>query len=192
MLSMPESGLIAFYRNEGVDHRRRSLRDVRGFDLDHLEHTHDFIQWLFPLPEPSSANAFSPLLSREDMNRFRSDPSMQAELLRSFTLMLRFFGLALMKPATPGTLTVIRADDFAERCAVWLYPGSHNFLRITRILRSLTLLGCPAHAAALLQCLDDVYSSNRDAVGLRTMHYWRSAVVLGANGPTQFSDDALG
>ena len=175
---MPESGLIAFYRNEGVDHRLRSLRDVRGFDLDQLEHTHDFIQWLFPLPEPSSANASAPLLSREDLNLFRSDASLRAELLRSFALMLRFFGLALMKPATPGTLTIIRAGDFAERCAVWLYPGSHNFLRITRILRSLTLLGCAAHAAAFLQCLDDIYSYNRDAVGLRTMQYWRSAVVM--------------
>ncbi len=175
---MPDSGLIAFYRNEEVDHRLRSLRDVRGFDLDLLEHTHDYIQWLFPLPEPSSANAFAPLLSREDMNRFRSDASMRTELLRSFALMLRFFGLALMEPATPGTLTVVRADDFAERCAVWLYPGSHNFLRITRILRSLTLLGCPAHATAFLQRLDDIHASNCDAVGLRTMQYWRSALVM--------------
>ena len=47
--------VTAFLEGEGVDARGRSIFDVLGMDNVALERTHDFIQWLFPLPEPSAA-----------------------------------------------------------------------------------------------------------------------------------------
>ena len=173
---MAESKLIAFYRQAGTDHRGRSLAHIRGLSLEELEATHDFIQWLFPLPEPSSASEDAPLLSQADIRRFTSDQFLRAELVLSLEVMLRFFGLRLRGREGALKPEVGRAEDFAERRLIWLYAHSHNFLRITRILRALYLLGCSAQAAAFLRCLESIYAEFDDAVGARTMTYWRNAV----------------
>ncbi len=64
--------------------------------------------------------------------------------------------------------------DFARRAPVWLYPGSHNFLRISRILRCLRLLGLPEEAAALLAFLEDLHRRHPELVPSPTIGYWRS------------------
>jgi len=176
---MPESHLILFYRHQGTDHRGRSLVDIRCLSLEELEETHDFIQWLFPLPAPSSASDDAPLLSQADISLFKSDQSLRTELLLSFGVMLRFFGLACRDEAGAVTPEIVRAADFTERRRIWLYSHSHNFLRITRILRALSLLGCSAHAVAFGRCLDGIYGDFRDVVGPRTIAFWRSAAPGG-------------
>ena len=72
------------------------LSDIHGFDFHELEFNHDYIQWLFPLPEPSGANASAPLLSKDDIAAFASDESLRKALLQSFELMLQFYGLDLV------------------------------------------------------------------------------------------------
>ena len=67
---MPDSRVLEFYRGHGRDHRGRLLADILGFDFYELEFHHDYIQWLFPLPEPSGANASAPLLTDEDIAAF--------------------------------------------------------------------------------------------------------------------------
>ncbi|MBI3490725.1 MAG: hypothetical protein HY047_02870 [Acidobacteria bacterium] len=169
------SRLVAFYRHQGTDHRGRSLDDIRAMSVDALEATHDFIQWLFPLPEPSSASADAPLLTPEDIRQFNADRMLRDELSRSLAVMLRFYGFASREHAGPGGVEIVRATGFAARGRIWLHPHSHNFLRITRILRALHLLGCADHAIALLGCLEDVYAEFPDTIGPRTIAFWRSA-----------------
>ena len=60
---MHESFVVSSIEVEGRDHRGRLLSHILGFSLDELEFHHDYIQWLFPLPEPSGANPSAPLLS---------------------------------------------------------------------------------------------------------------------------------
>ena len=55
--------IVTFLEGEGPDDRGRSLFDVLAFDDAALERNHDFIQWLFPLPEPSSAVPDAPVLT---------------------------------------------------------------------------------------------------------------------------------
>jgi hypothetical protein len=50
------SRLLAFYRGQAPDDAGRWLKDIWEWDDEQLETTHDFIQWLFPLPEPSRFN----------------------------------------------------------------------------------------------------------------------------------------
>jgi hypothetical protein len=169
------SGLAAFYRGDGRDHRGRSLSDIHELDVHELELTHDYIQWLFPLPEPSAANASAPLLSNDDINQFQSDGSLRKRLLQSLELMLSYLGLELAD--ANGAASVRRADHFDERRQAWLHAGNHNFLRISRILRSLTLLGCRRHASAFLQCLEEIYAETPEAIGNTTIGYWRRAVT---------------
>jgi hypothetical protein len=172
---MRESSLVAFYRGDGRDHRGRLLSHIHQYSFDDLERHHDYIQWLFPLPEPSGANPWAPLLTEEDAAAFQGDESLRASLLRSFQLMLQFYGLEL--EAGADHVEIRRAAGFDDRRRIWLTPGNHNFLRLTRILRSLSLLGEGRHAAALLKCLDAIYADEARIIGTTTMGYWRGAVV---------------
>ena len=52
--------LIAFYCGEGRDHKGRCLEDIWALSPFWLEHTHDYIQWLFPIPEAGRFNALLP------------------------------------------------------------------------------------------------------------------------------------
>jgi hypothetical protein len=171
---MPESQLIAFYRGLGPDNSGRYLRDVQQQSLQDLEAIHNYIQWLFPLPEPSAAVPDSPVLTLQDRVEFRKDAGLRAALLQSFAIMLRFYGLELAD--INGQLRVTPAPSFPGRSQVWLTPHNHNFLRLTRILRSLNQLGCERHARALLEALQDLYERHSAAIGSTTFRYWQMAI----------------
>ena len=52
--------LVAFYQQRAADHQGRTRARIWAFADDVLEATHDYIQTLFPLPEPSRFNARAP------------------------------------------------------------------------------------------------------------------------------------
>ena len=150
------------------------LSHIYQYSFDSLERHHDYIQWLFPLPEPSGANPSAPLLSSDDIAAFAKYDSLRNALLQSFVLMLQFYGLELK--GRGDDVEVVRGDHFDERSRVWLTGGNHNFLRISRILRSLSLLGLGSHARAFLTCLEDIHEDEARIIGTTTMGYWRRAV----------------
>jgi|SRR5689334_9341048 len=161
--------LLEFYNGTGSDDRGRRIEDVWRFSRDELEDIHDYIQWLFPLAERSAFNPGAPLLDDTTIQRFRTDATLRGNMERSLRLMLAFYGLEI------AGVSIRRASNFAERSANWLTPGNHNFLRLTRILKSLSLLGLGERAAQLLDCLEEVYAANEDTIGARTMGFWRRA-----------------
>jgi Opioid growth factor receptor (OGFr) conserved region len=164
------SRLVDFYRGVKTDIEGRLLMDVLAWPDDDLEEVHDFIQWLFPLPEPSQYNSDAPLLTNEDIAAFKSDPVLQANLMKSFERILAFFGLAL----SDGKVVV--GQNFTARVAdAWASPN-HNWLRISRIFRSLTLLGMEAHAQALYEWLGATYTSREFPISADTIRYWTEAV----------------
>ena len=155
------------------------MGDILAWDNARLEAVHDYIQWLFPLPEPSAFNAVAPVLLAEDIAAFRSDPVLQGRLLAAFRRMLRFYGFELGTDlGTDGARPeVLEAHDFAVRTREWLTPGNHNMLRITRVLRCVALLGLPAHARAFLTALERLYDAgSASVIGALTMRYWRDAI----------------
>jgi hypothetical protein len=165
------SALVEFYRGSGTDSEGRRLDAILAWGDGRLEAVHDFIQWLFPLPEPSRFNPDAPLLTAEDISAFRQDPRLRANLRRSFERILSFLGLAR---AADGE--VLEGPNFASRAPdVWVYPN-HNWLRITRILRSLYLLGLETEARALYRRLADFHSRRRFPIGDDTFQYWSGAV----------------
>lgn len=165
------SPLLSFYRNSGTDHAGRTLADIRAFDHGELESHHDYIQWLFPLPEGSGVLPQAPRLSAADVAPFRNEVNLRIELLRSLDQMLDFYGLQ----RAPGP-SVAPAENFAVRIPHWLTPGNHNFLRLTRIMRSLTLLGCRAEASALHGFLVEIVGQLPGVVSARTLDFWARAV----------------
>jgi hypothetical protein len=150
------------------------LSHIHQYAFDDLERHHDYIQWLFPLPEPSGANPDAPLLSAGDIACFTSDQALRRMLVRSFELMLQFYGLELEGGDDPA---VVRGEGFVARSNVWLTHGNHNFLRISRMLRSLSLVGCARYSSAFLDFLEDIYAENPDTIGQTTLEYWRRAVA---------------
>jgi hypothetical protein len=164
------SQLIDFYRGEGTDAEGRRLDDILAWSNGRLEAVHDFIQWLFPLPEPSRFNADAPLLTPEDIAAFRQDPALRANLRRSFERILLFLGLQEQDgEVVEGPNLVRRAQD------VWDHPN-HNWLRVTRILRSLRLLGLEAEAQALYRRLEEFHANRRFPIRDDTFRFWTGAV----------------
>ena len=170
---MPPS-LLRFYTG-GTDDRGRTLDDILAWDDARLEAVHDYIQWLFPSPEPSAFNTSAPRLSAQDIAAFRDDPALQGRLLAAFRRMLEFYGFEL--GGGDARPEVLETRGPTARARAWLTPGNHNMLRITRILRCLTLLGLTAHARAFLGALERLYDAGAaPAIGTVTMRYWRDAV----------------
>lgn len=87
--------LLDFYRGQATDAEGRFITDIWAWKDDDLEAVHDFIQWLFPLPEPSQFNPDAPLLSEADIDTFKSDPVLRANLVKSFERILVFLGFSL-------------------------------------------------------------------------------------------------
>ena len=163
------SRLLSFYR--GTDAEGRRLEEIWSWDDGELEAVHDFIQWLFPLPEPSRFNPDAPLLTETDIAAFRGDEQLRANLRRSFERILTFLGLALSEDGK-----VVEGPNFARRARdLWAYPN-HNWLRVTRILRSLRLLGLEDEAQALYERLAEFHRGRRFPITADTFRYWAEAL----------------
>jgi len=158
VFSMLNSRIIAFYSGTEPDHRGRYLHEIQRWADDQLEAVHDYIQWLFPLPEPSGFNLAAPVLNRQSIQEFRTRPDLQEKLRVSFLRMMDFYGLDVR---SGEQVTVNRTSNFAAKATVWLSPGNHNHLRITRILRCLSLLGLEAEAKAFFDCLSEILKMSR-------------------------------
>jgi len=167
-----DSPILRFYEGDAPDDRGRYLPEIQQWPDERLEAVHDFIQWMFPLAERSGANPGAPILDDDAIREFRSRADLQERLRASFLRMLRFYGLRIGPDAS-----VQRAENFSERSKNWLVAGNHNHLRITRILKSLRILGLQGEATAFFECLTEIYreqSKGRAPISEQTFRYWRS------------------
>jgi len=166
--------LVSFYLGESPDGSGRMLDEIHTWGYHNLEDVHDYIQWLFPLAEKSSFNPDAPLLDVLQMEAFRTDERLKAKVIRSFKLMLSFYGLRCDE--TDQRVTISTSGEFPQRKRIWLNNGNHNYLRITRILTSLRLLGLGQYAQALFDFLDRLYREESGRIGAVTYAYWKQAV----------------
>jgi len=97
-----------------------------------LEAHHGYIQWLFPIREPGLNYQSSPI-QKHEIKKIKESKQCFDRLKKSYDLMLDFYGSRLKNKET-GEL---------ERTEKWegryknLNTHSHNYLRITRILKCL-------------------------------------------------------
>ncbi|OAG01556.1 uncharacterized protein CC84DRAFT_201236 [Paraphaeosphaeria sporulosa] len=73
-------------------------------------------------------------------------------------------------------LRVIRGVNFEERSKNWCVQMDHNHLRISRILRSLRVLGLQRQCEAFFEALTNVYNDPKTTIGKSSMMFWRRAV----------------
>ena len=141
--------IVRFLEGEGADGAGRRIAEVLAFDDAQLEARHDFIQWLFPLLEPSAAVPGSPVLTPDDATAIRGSAAAQANLRAGASRMAAFYA----------------ANDH------WLAPYDHNHLRITRIIRSLRLLAGDAEADAFREGVT-ARARAEGRVNGRSLAYW--------------------
>ena len=163
--------IVDFYSGKATDTSARTLREIHAWSYHELETMHDYIQWLFPLLKPSQYNPGAPVLDAEQIDKFHTDAELRAQLLASFDKMLGFYGFER------NNLSIIRSTSWEERSRNWLMPGNHNHLRLTRILKSLSILGLKDYAHALFEVLNDVFSEKSSAISDTTMGYWKRALL---------------
>ena len=160
------SKLLDFYRDSGNPYKWSTIVG-KWTDL-HWEGGHDYIQWVFPTQQPSNFNPDAPLLSEDDIKIFKADPELQERLELSFARFLAFVGLKYENGE------VKKADDFETKRAVWR-TANHNWLRITRVLTSLRLLGKQKLAEAFYDYLKWLFGVGIGISG-NTFGYWQQAM----------------
>lgn len=187
-----EPFLIRFFdpTTASPDSRGRTLTTILSWSDADLERSHDYIQTVFPLPEGSMFQD-AQLITPNIRKAFLSQPELRAGLHTAFERMLSFYGLQVSHHQTEqedgmmeSVEEVTRGSNFDSNSRNWVIRFNHNHLRLTRILRSLRLLGLESDAAALhgfLENDEDVKSR----VSPRSQMYWRRA----AERPLHLSPD---
>ncbi|XP_028930391.1 opioid growth factor receptor-like protein 1 isoform X2 [Ornithorhynchus anatinus] len=140
---------LRFYKNkipfkpDGV-YIEEVLNKWKG-DYEKLEHNHTYIQWLFPLRE-QGLNFYAKELTTYEIEEFKKTKEAIRRFLLAYKMMLEFFGIKLIDK----TGNVTRAANWQERFQ-HLNESQHNYLRITRILKSLGELGYESFKSPLVK-----------------------------------------
>jgi hypothetical protein len=160
-------GLICFYLKEVPNSDGRFLEEIWQWSDQDWEEEHDFVQWLFPLEHPSAFNADAPLLDENAIRQWYKDKLLQHNLRTSYERWLHFCGIAKVD----GKLHLVD-----RKPNVW-GGMNHNWLRITRVLRSLTLLGLKPEANQFFDLLTDLRDCKKLVINDTTFIYWERAVT---------------
>ena len=163
--------IISFYDPaiQARDTRNRTLTQILGWSDDKLEYYHDYIQILFPLPEGSPFNSLAPIIDRTTFLVFRDRSELQENLKMSLVRLLSFYGFKI-----DTNHTIVPNANFDQAARNWVRPFNHNHLRITRIIRSLRVLGLEDEADQFFVALKDT-SERCGRISAKSMLFWERA-----------------
>lgn len=145
------SDILDFYSGKGTDAAGRTFHDILQADDLLWEGCHDFVQWMFPLPEVSKAQPRSPVATQDDYNVIANDQVLKMRMLSALGRYLAFL----------------------DRTTAWRRAADHNHLRITRVLRCLCLCGLNDPAYEVFDYARTLVGS---VVGKKTVWYWEEAL----------------
>lgn len=178
------SRVLEFYEGEIPNQEGLYLKDIMNFDSSELESNHSYIQWLFPLIEPSLAIPGSPILEEDDIEAFaptwdssedlKATIKLRKNFLDAFEKMMSFYGLRV----SHSVRLIKDPNSFSVKSENWITVRNHNFLRISRILASLILLNCENAANMFYECLCDIYEENKGIIGPLTKQFWDEAMEI--------------
>ena len=145
--------ILSFLGGAGSDSHGRLLSDIWAFSDLEIERTHNFIQWLFPLAEPSFSVPGSPTLTSDE--------------------------IAVLRLSIAAKTSVVRSADwysaFLGRNSHWKAKYDHNHLRITRAIKALRLLVSDNEANRFR---DDVFALLGDDFAMideKAQSFWNAA-----------------
>ena len=145
--------IVGFLEGRTPDHRGRILAMLLQQTDHQAETTHDYIQWLFPLNEPSRSVNGAPVLTELDIDEIRQSSLAQSNLAESARWFL----------------------GFLERNNHWVTKYNHNHLRITRVIKSLRLLASDEAADEFRDKVLALAGDNLNLVDQKARGFWMSA-----------------
>merc|ERR1712032_1396364 len=139
-----------------------------------LERRHDYIQVLFPTDQKSQFNDSAPDFPPELQRMFRKDERVMANLARSFDVFCSFLGFRY----DADHRCIARTTDFEQRADNWLsytvLSPNHNWLRCSRVLHCMWLLGDLDRRDAFYDALEQVYADGLIPSRFEdTVKYWQ-------------------
>ena len=147
------SDIIGFLECKTPDHRGRMLSILWKQTDDEAESTHDYIQWMFPLDEPSQALNSAPVLNDFDIDEIRESKLAVKNLEKSAYWFL----------------------GFLKKNNHWLTKYDHNHLRITRVIKSLRLLTSDFIADMFRDKVIELAGEDLHLVDQKARAFWASA-----------------
>ena len=144
-----------FLTNTESDFKDRFLTDIWNFSDEDIEHTHDFIQLLFPLNEKSEFVFHDYYLKTNSaVISIKSNDLAKNNIIKSSKWFL----------------------SFLERNSHWKRRHDHNYLRITRIIKSLRLLVSDQEANKFYKSFMLLIDENlKLKINLITLSFWENA-----------------
>ena len=144
------SVILDFYNGKGLG-SGRTFHQVLDLSDGDLEGNCDWVQWVFPLPEPSKMQPQSPVATQDDFNAIAEDPVLKMRVLAALG----------------------RCIQFLDRTTQWRQAQDHNHLRITRVIRCLCFVGLNDEAFEFCE-----YAKHEvgKLVGKETIWYWEEAL----------------
>lgn len=152
------SAVIDFYMGLKADGCKHLLLDTWEWSLDRLEEEHDYIQWWFPLEEPSAYNKDAPILTEEDIEAFKGNTELTSRALNSVHTYMRFLFF---------------------RKHIWATGPDHNHLRITRMLKFVNRIFANSMLPEMLLAQINVMVASvdgHDKINKTTIRFWVEAV----------------
>ena len=122
---------VAFFEGREPDDKKRMITEFPRYSTWHLELSHDYIQRIFPLQEKSRfSNA--PLITDAEVEEVKASKVAQENIRAVYRKMLWFWKI---------NDESLHKWGFSAPVRLWNKPNNHNCLRMTRVLKSLNLLG---------------------------------------------------
>ncbi|MDA9986026.1 opioid growth factor receptor-related protein [Alphaproteobacteria bacterium] len=145
--------IVGFLEGRTPDHRGRILAMLLQQTDHQAETSHDYIQWLFPLDEPSRSVNGAPVLAELEIDEIRESSLAQANLAKSARWFL----------------------GFLERNDHWITKYNHNHLRITRVIKSLRLLASDEAADEFKNIVFEYLGDDLNLIDPKARSFWNSA-----------------
>jgi hypothetical protein len=157
--------ILRFFLGERVHLNGKTIHEILNLSGPPMGKTGGIIQWLFPLTRPSTHVPSAPTLSISEIALFKTDPKLRELYLIGVNRFLERFGIAVK--GSSGSIE----PDF-HMLKKWMYPSYHAFMPITRILRSMKLLGFPDEFVILYKLLLLCHKRCGNNIDRTTLDIW--------------------
>ena len=131
---------------------------------------------MFPSTEVSAFNSVAPVVTEDVMLAFKADKNMQMELLLNLRRICEFWDFSLTEE--PEVVFSLKPEFSTKPDVEVIFRNTskfHNFLRLTRVIKSLYALGLEPYAYALKKFAMEVLKDNIK-VPPTTVKFWKDSI----------------
>lgn len=152
--------LFDFYTGNGLNTQHCSFDELISVSDNLFENSHNFVQWLFPLDEPSMHNRTAPILDQETIEKLLASPVFCDRLEMAGHKLISFLNRRRDQQGKP----------------IWVTPNNHNYLRISRAIKCFRLFGLDDWAEMFFDFACACHDDYPQDVGLTAVEYWQAAI----------------